>query len=153
MNVAQAILVAFFGNYLINTVAPALVAFIPISAAGGRFTPQYIGFIVLSAVLVGVLTWWYGARGTKAGLIFGLIGFAVSIATAFVTGIAGVLTQTASLSAVGEVLPRFFTPFLWDPNVAVWEQSTLWLLAYWVIAATLVGWYMRPKAAATSSAM
>src|SRR3989344_2332261 len=100
MNVTQAILVAFLGNYLINTVAPAIVAFIPVSTGGGVLTPQYFGFILLSAVVVGILTWWYGARGAKAGAIFGLIGFAVSIATALVTGIAGVLAQTASLSSV-----------------------------------------------------
>lgn len=143
MKLDRAILVAFLGNYLINTVLAAVVALVPTSATGGIFTPQYITFVVLSAVLVGVLTWWYGARDLKTGAIFGAIGFAVAIATAFVTGVSGVLSQTGSFSAVAGVLPNFW-PFL-----ANW--STLILAGYWIIPAAVLGWYMQPKAAAPMS--
>ncbi len=137
MNVDRAILVAFFGNYLVNTVIAALVALVPASASGGMLTPQYITFVVLSAVLVGILTWWYGARDLKSGALFGVMGFVVTIAAAFVTGVAGVLAQTGSLSAVAGVLPNFW-PFL-----ANW--STLVLAGYWIIPAAAFGWYMQPK--------
>ena len=143
MKLDRAILVAFLGNYLINTVLAAVVALVPASATGGILTAQYITFVVLSAVLVGVLTWWYGARDLKTGAIFGAIGFAVAIATAFVTGVSGVLSQTGSFSAVAGVLPNFW-PFL-----ANW--STLILAGYWVIPAVVLGWYMQPKAAAPMS--
>ena len=137
MKIDRAILIAFLGNYLINTVLAAIVALVPASAEGGIFTAQYITFIVLSAVLVGVLAWWYNVRDMKAGAIFGVVGFVVAIATAFVTGVAGVLAQTGSLSAVAGVLPNFW-PFLWN-----W--STLVLLGYWMIPAAAMGWYSQPK--------
>jgi len=142
MNVERSVLVAFLGNYLINTVIAALVALVPVTAgATGIFTPQYMVFVGLAALLVAVLTWWYmkGApRGLTGGLIFGVIGFVVAIATAFVTGIAGVLAQTGSFSAVIGVLPNF-VPFIWN-------VTTLFLLGYWVLPAALMGWLMRPKA-------
>src|SRR3990167_4867457 len=137
MKTDRAILIAFLGNYLVNTVLAAVVALVPASAEGGIFTAQYITFIVLSAILVAVLTWWYGARDVKSGATFGAVGFLVAIATAFVTGVAGVLAQTGSLSAVAGVLPNFW-PFLWN-----W--STLVLLGYWVIPAAAMGWYSQPK--------
>ena len=137
MKTDRAILIAFLGNYLINTVLAAVVALVPASADGGIFTAQYISFIVLSAVLVGVLAWWYGVGDARGGAIFGGIGFLVAIATSFVTGVAGVLAQTGSLSAVVGVLPNFW-PFLWN-----W--STLVLLGYWVIPAAAMGWYSQPK--------
>ena len=137
MKTDRAILIAFLGNYLVNTVLAAVVALVPASADGGIFTAQYITFIVLSAILVAVLAWWYGARDLKGGAIFGAVGFLVAIATAFVTGVAGVLAQTGSLSAVAGVLPNF-CPFLWT-----WP--TLALLGYWVIPAAAMGWYSQPK--------
>ncbi len=141
--VERAIVISFLGNYLINTVLAAVVALVPASATGGIFTAQYITFVIGSAFLVGALTWWYGARDLKSGAIFGAIGFAMAIATAFVTGVSGVLAQTGSLSAVVGVLPNFW-PFL-----ANW--STLILAGYWIIPAALMGWYMQPKAAAPMS--
>ncbi|MDO8514538.1 MAG: hypothetical protein Q7S50_03280 [bacterium] len=140
MNVERSILIGFLGNYLINTVVAALVAFVPASAGGGVLTPQYISFVVLAVIVVAVLTWWHGANSLKDGITFGAIGFVVAIVTAFITGVAGVLAQSGSLSAVVNVLPNFW-PFL-----ANW--STLVLLGYWVIPATLVGWYMQPKGSA-----
>ncbi len=145
MKTDRAILIAFLGNYLINTVLAAVVALVPAAANGGMFTAQYITFIILSAVLVGVLAWWYGVRDVKAGALFGVIGFLVAIVTAFVTGVAGVLAQTGSLSAVAGVLPNFW-PFLWN-------SSTLVLLGYWVIPAAAIGWYSQPKAAPMGGGM
>ncbi len=145
MKTDKAILITFLGNYLINTVLAALVALVPASTDGGMLTPQYITFVAASAILVGILTWWYGARDVRGGVLFGVMGFVVAIAVAFVTGVAGVLAQTGSLSAVAGVLPNFW-PFL-----ANW--STLVLLGYWIIPAAAVGWYMQPKAGPMSGGM
>ena len=141
----RSILISFLGNYLINTVVAALVALLPASTDGGVLTPQYISFVVLAVIIVAVLTWWRGARGLQGGAVFGVIGFVVAIVTAFVTGVAGVLAQTGSLSAVVSVLPNFW-PFL--ANV-----STLVLAGYWIIPAALMGWYMQPKAMGMNSGM
>lgn len=140
MNVERAILIAFLGNYLVNTVMAAVVALIPAATGGGIFTAQYISFAVLAATVVAILSWWYmlgASRSLNGGIIFGAIGFVVAIVVAFVTGVAGVLAQTGSFSAVAGVLPNFW-PFL-----ANW--TTLILVGYWVIPAALVGWYLQPK--------
>ncbi len=97
MNIERAILVVFLGNYLINTVAAALVALVPSGGASGMLSPQYITFVVLAVIVVALLTWWYMAaapRSLKAGLLFGVTGFVAAIVTAFVTGVSGVLAQT-----------------------------------------------------------
>lgn len=142
MNIERAILVAFFGNYLVNNVAAAIAAFVP--AGTGTITAQYVVFVILAAIVTGLMCWWYakGARiDLKDGAIFGAIGFVTAIVTAFVTGIAGVLIQTASFSTLMSVLPNFW-PFLAS-------VSTLVLLCYWVIPAALVGWWLaRGKTAA-----
>ncbi len=150
MNFERLFLIVFFGNYLINTVVAAVMALVPATAGGGIFTTQRISFIVLSSVVVAALAWWYmnGApRSLKNGLVLGAIGFVVAIATAFVTGVAGVFAQTGSFSAVMGVLPNFW------PFIVNW--STLDLLGYWVIPAALIGLYRQPKAlpAAASGAM
>lgn len=136
MNIERSIVIAFLGNYLVNTVAAALVALIPASTSTSVVTPQYIVFVALAAIVVGLLSWWYMQKAPKSlngGIAFGVVGFVVAIATAFVTGVAGVLSQTGSFSAVIGVLPNFW-PFI--ANV-----STLVLFGYWVIPAALVGWY------------
>ncbi len=136
MNIERSILVAFLGNYLINTVAAALVALLPVSTSTGVLTAQYISFVALAVIVVALLSWWYMRAGNKSlngGVAFGVVGFVVAIATAFITGIAGVLSQTGSFSAVVGVLPNFW-PFLYN-----W--STLVLFCYWVFPAALVGWY------------
>ena len=148
MNVERSILIGFLGNYLVNTIVAAIVALVPAATGGGIFTTQYILFVVLAAIVVAALTWWYQAgapRGMKSGILFGLMGFIVAIVTAFVTGVAGVLAQTGSFSAVAGVLPNFW------PFIANW--STLILVGYWVIPAALIGWYMQPKAAPVSGGM
>jgi hypothetical protein len=137
MNIERSIVIAFLGNYLVNTVAAALVALVPASARGGVVTLQYISFVALAVIVVALLTKWYmraGDKSLKGGIVFGAIGFVVAIATAFITGVAGVLSQTGSFSAVVGVLPNFW-PFLYN-------VSTLVLLCYWVIPAALVGWYL-----------
>lgn len=136
MNIERSILVSFLGNYLINTVAAALVALVPAGTSTGVFTPQYLTFIALAIVIVIGLTWWYmkGApRTLKAGIIFGVVGFIVAIATAFVSGLSGVLLQTGSLATTMGVVPRF------GPFLANW--TTLALLLYWVVPAAVAGWY------------
>lgn len=134
MKIERAILIGFLGNYLVNTVVAGLVSLVPASATTGPLTPQYITFVICAAILVGVLTWWYGARGWKDGAIFGAIAFVVAIVAAFVTGVGGVLAQTGSLSSVAGVLPNFI-PFL-----ANW--STLVLAGYWIIPGVAVGWWL-----------
>ncbi|MBV9159797.1 MAG: hypothetical protein JO019_04345 [Candidatus Kaiserbacteria bacterium] len=133
MNWERSILISFLGNYINNNVVAAIVALFPASTSGGVFTVQYVMYVILAAIVVGLLTWWYGARSLQSGAIFGVIGFVVAIVTAFITGITGVLTQTGSLSQMVSILPNFW-PFL-----ASW--STLVLLGYWVIPAALVGWW------------
>ncbi len=142
MNTERSILVSFLGNYITNTVVAAIVALIPASATPGMLTPQYISYVVIAAIVVAILTWWYMAkapRGLTAGLIFGIVGFVVAVLTAFISGIAGVLTQTGSFSQMITVIPNFW------PFIASW--STLILFLYWVIPAALVGWWLGRSAA------
>jgi hypothetical protein len=139
MKFERAILIAFFGNYLINNVVAACVALLPSNPGGGIFTVQYLTFVVLSAVVVGVLSWWLlGDRADlRSGATFGVIGFLVAIVTAFISGISGVVLQSGSLSQAMSVIPNFW-PFL-----ANW--STLVLLGYWVIPAAAWGYYVTWK--------
>jgi hypothetical protein len=148
MKLQRASLIAFFGNYLINNVVAAIAAFIP--AGTGTITTQYVVFIILSAILTGLMAWWYLKRipssmGLKAGTVFGILGFVIAIATAFVTGVSGVLIQTASFSTLWSVLPNF-GPF-------IWSWSTLVLLGYWFIPALLVGWLVSRRSTGTPSAV
>jgi len=145
MNIERSIFTTFLANYLINTVATALVSLIPASTGGGVLTPQYISFVVLAVVIVAFFAWWQGVKGFNAGIIFGIIGFVVAIATAFVTGISGVLAQSGSFSQVVSVLPNFW-PFL-----ASW--STLVLLGYWVIPPVVIGWLKGKGMPSTASTM
>ena len=139
----RVLLVAFFGNYLINNVVAGLVSLVPASSGGGLFTPQYIIYVILAAIVAGLITMWYYRRAPMAswltGLVFGVSGFVISILTTFVSGVAGVLAQSGSLSQLWSVLPNF-GPFLWN-----W--STLVLLGFWVIPAVLVGWWIGKKMA------
>ena len=134
MNLQKAFLITFLGNYITNTVVAALVALVPASAVPGMLTPQYITFVVLAAIVVGLLAAWQGVRSINAAAIFGAIGFGVSLAVAFVSGVAGVLTQTGDLGQVAAVIPNF------GPFLLSW--STLVLLGYWMIPSLLVGFMM-----------
>ena len=137
MKIERAILIAFLGNYLVNNVVAAIAAFVP--AGTGVITAQYITFVVLAVILVAIMAWWYlkavsSSMAMMAGLWFGVIGFVVSIAVAFITGVSGVLVQTASFSTLISVLPNF------GPFLLSW--STLVLLGYWVIPSVVLGWWM-----------
>ena len=140
MKLERAILLAFFANYLVNNVVAAIVALIPASATPGVFTPQYISFVALSALLVAVFAWWYMEKGgsMKMGAIFGVTGFVVAILTALISGLSGVVLQTGSLSEMFNVLPNFW-PFLYN-----W--STVVLLGYWVLPAVVIGWWVARNA-------
>ncbi|TSC61650.1 MAG: hypothetical protein Athens041674_688 [Parcubacteria group bacterium Athens0416_74] len=145
MNYQKAILITFLGNYLTNTVVAALIALIPASATPGMLTPQYISFVVLSALVVAGLAMWFGVRDLKAGAIFGVLGFVLALLVAFVSGVAGVLTQTGSLSQVLQVIPNF------GPFLLSW--STLVLFGYWVIPSALIGWWNSRKASPVPAQM
>lgn len=137
------ILVAFLGNYVINTLVAALVSMIPPSPeSASMLTPQYITFVVLAAAISALFTWWYlrgsmGSDGLKRGVIFGVGAFIVAILTTFISGTANVLMQSGSFSQVIAVIPNF-GPFLWN-----W--TTLVLLGYWIIPAALVGKFLKAK--------
>ena len=139
MKIERAILIAFLGNYIINNVVAAIAAFVPAGSGTEWTSPQYYTFIVLAVILVALITWWYlkavsSSMATMAGLWFGVIGFVTSIVVAFITGVTGVLVQTASFSTLVSVLPNF------GPFILSW--STLVLLGYWVIPAVIIGWFM-----------
>jgi hypothetical protein len=137
MNIERSILITFLGNYLVNTVVAAVVALIPASATPGLLTPQYITYTLVAAVAIAIYTWWYmqaAPRGLQSGIIFGVIGFVVALVVAFISGVAGVLAQTGSLSQMMTVIPNF-GPFIWN-------TSTIVLFGYWVIPAALVGWWL-----------
>jgi hypothetical protein len=139
MKIERLILIVFFGNYIINNLVAGLASLIPAGQARGILTAQYISFAVLSALVVGLLTWWYFLEVKKektilGGVYFGIGGFLVSLLTVFVSGISGVLIQTGSIAQVGQILPNF-GPFIWN-----W--STVVLLAYWVLPSILVAWYL-----------
>lgn len=150
MNLERSILVAFFGNYIINNVVAGIVALIPASSSDSVITPQYIAYVILAALFAAVFAWW-ALRGTprsaamRAGIIFGVVAFLVSIVTAFVTGVTGVLAQTGSLSQMFSIIPNF------GPFLASW--STLVLLGYWLIPAALVGWWLQRPVADVSTQM
>jgi len=147
------ILIAFLGNYLVNNVVAALASLVPATqGATTIFTPQYITFLVLGAIMLGLISWWYLMRMPRAGalmqgVVFGIGGFVIAVLTALVTGIAGVLVQTGSVSQVIAVLPNF------GPYLISW--TTLVLLGLWVVPAVVVGWLMqwRMKAPMSQPAM
>lgn len=146
MKIERAILIAFLGNYLINNVVAAIAAFVPAGSGSEWTSPQYYSFVILAIVLVALISWWYLKAISRnsalmAGLWFGVIGFLTSIVVAFITGVTGVLVQTASFSTLWSVLPNF-GPFIWN-------VSTIVLLGYWIIPAVVIGWLMgRSKAMA-----
>lgn len=151
MKIERMILIAFFGNYLVNNVAAGLASLVPATQGGNPiFSGQYMTFVVLAAITTGAMVWWYLKRMSHEGvmmqgLIFGAVGFVVAVLTAFVTGIAGVLLQTGSFAQVAQVLPNF------GPYLMQW--TTLILLGVWIIPGALVGYItqMRMKAGVAQS--
>ena len=150
MKTERLILIPFFGNYIINNVVAAIAALFPASTTGSVLTLQYIVFVVIALLVSAWFAWWY-FRGTsnsmmvKAGAIFGVAGFLVSVATTFVSGFAGVILQTGSIAQAFTVLPKF-GPFLWN-----W--STLVVLGYWLIPAIIVAYWLQSKVVKSSSMM
>lgn len=150
MKIERLILIPFFGNYIINNVVAAFAAMVPASATptSNIFTPQYITFVVLALIASAIFAWWF-FRGMshmmlmKWSVIFGIVAFVVSVATTFVSGIAGVVLQTGSVAQAMTVIPRF-GPFLWN-----W--STLIVLGYWLIPAVLIAWFMNRKMSSAST--
>jgi hypothetical protein len=145
------ILIAFLGNYLVNNIAAGLASLVPASQGGNpMLSAQYLTFVVLAAITTGLMAWWYLNRmmregGLMAGITFGVVGFVVAVLTAFVTGIAGVLLQTGSLSQVGSVLPNF-GPYLF-------QWTTLVLLFVWLVPGAIVGWMMEMRMSRPAASM
>ncbi len=146
VSTALMILVAFLGNYLVNNIAAGLASLVPASQGGVAYlSPQYLTFVVLGAIVTGIMAWWYlwlislikSPGGMMAGLIFGVVGFVVAVLTAFITGVAGVLLQTGSFAQVAQVLPNF-GPYLI-------QMTTLFLLGVWAIPGLLVGLVMEKR--------
>lgn len=147
MNLERTILVAFIGNYLINNIVAALVALIPATASTSTITPQYIAYVVLAAIFAAGFAWWTmkaeSSVSIMSGVYFGVIAFVVSILTAFVTGITGVLAQTGSLSQMFQIIPNFI------PFIISW--STPVLLAYWLVPAVAIAYMLQKKSAPAAS--
>ncbi len=136
MNIERAILITFLGDYIIIKILAAIVSLVP-GGSASIFSAPYIVYYIISAISVGIFTWWYmmdAPANLRAGIWFGLMGFAVAIVTEFVAGIAGTLSQTGSFSQTLSVIPTFL------PFVASW--ATVAVLAYWVIAAAAAGWWL-----------
>lgn len=143
MTFERLILITFFGNYLINEVAAGLSVLAHVGDDGSGWRP-YAVFVILAAVLVGLITWWVlrpSPRWDPLRIAFtlGVIGILVSVLTTLVSSIFGTLFDTASLSSVGGVL-QSFPAFLWD-------ISTLILIGYWILPALVVGWFLSNKTA------
>lgn len=141
MKFERVLLIAFFGNYIINNIVGALVAMVPLGATASA--PQYAEYFVLAAIIATAISWWYFMGAMKPslahGAIFGACAFLIAVVTAIFSGMAGVLTQTGSISQLITVLPNF-VPFLINP-------STLLLLGYWVLPAAAIGFYLQGKMA------
>ena len=149
MKIERMILIAFLGNYIVNNVVAALASLVPTTPGSTSIlTAQYITFMIIGALVLGLITFWYLMRMSRAGAlmqgaIFGIVGFVVSIATALLTGVAGVLLQTGSLSQVMSVLPNF-GPYLMN-------KTTVVLLGLWIVPALVVGWFMQSRMSAPAA--
>jgi hypothetical protein len=146
MRIERIILIAFIGNYLINNIVAAAVAMMGLA---GNTTAQYAVYFVLASIATTALTWWFLRGGSKSsalmeGAVFGVSAFLIAVATALLSGMSGVLTQTGSFSQLIAVLPNF-GPFLMN-----W--STLALLGYWVLPAAALGFWVQMSATKTSAA-
>jgi len=144
MKFERMILIAFLGNYLVNNVVAGLASLVPptADATNPMLTAQYFTFAILGAIALGLIAWWYLMRTRKdtaltQGVIFGVVGFLTTVATAFITGVSGVLLQTGSLAQVAAVLPNF------GPYIV--NATTLVLLGLWIVPSALVGWILQMR--------
>lgn len=146
MSFERLLLVAFFGNYVINTVVAACVAMIPATQGGGVWTLQYIVFLLAAAIAAALTNWWYLKNDTRTNvlqraLIFSVGAFLIALISAFISGTANVLLQTGSFAQVIKVIPNF--------KDFVFSKQTLYLFGYWIVPAILLGFYLQRKNAAT----
>jgi hypothetical protein len=130
------ILVAFAGNYIINTLLAGLVVgVLGQGASQGVLTPQYITLALLSAGFVAGITWWSfrtTARTLVQGVSFGVIGLVLAIVTTIVSATMGAIIQTGSFANVGTILAHIPGFLLTIP--------TLVLVFVWVVPAAIVGY-------------
>lgn len=144
MKLERAFLVAFFGNYVLSTIVPLLVYFVPgaLTATASPLNPYYILFIALSAVTVAILAWWYlkavpSEKAMKAGVVFGGIGFLIVVGLSVVSNISTAWIQTGSMAEVVRALAGFLAIFT--------ASQTLILLAEWLLPSILIGWWLGRK--------
>lgn len=148
MKYERAALIAFVGNFLINNIATLITLLVPGTPTGAGWSdPHFIVYILVAALFVAGFTWWYARPFSSFklidGAIFGVLGFVISIATAFVTGVSGVAMQ-GGFSQVAAALPNF-VPFLFS-----W--TTLVLAAFWILPALGVGAWLGRKASGAGNA-
>ena len=110
-------MIPFLGNYIINNIVAGSVTLIPVSPVGGYLAPQYITFVILAAIVVALLTWWYlnplrRMNAMKFGIIFGVSGYIISLLTALVSTLAGIVEQSGSLVQVASGLAEV-GPSVW----------------------------------------
>ena len=145
MNLERLILIAFFGESLINVIVVGLVYAIPVGDSDGGYYLQYAFFALVAALVVGYITRWY-LRGPihdpskfRAALRFGLGGFLISLVWSFVSGFFGLLYGGGTFGDALATIPTFV------PYVLSWP--TLVLAGYWIIPAMMVGWFLERKPA------
>jgi len=139
MKCERLLLITFFGNYVISTVASALAALVPNNGATGYVAPQSIAYIVLALIISSCFAYWYLIKKTpetrlRAGALFGIMGFVVAIMTTFISGAASVVAQSGSLSKLVEVLPNFGSYLI--------GATTLIILGFWVLPSIAVGYVL-----------
>jgi hypothetical protein len=147
MQYLHAFLIAFFGNYVLSTIVPLVVYFVPgalTTAATGPTNPYYLFFILLSAVSVALLAWWYlktvpADKALKAGVIFGVIGYLIVVGLSVVSNISTAWVQTGSGAEIVRALASFVSIF--------GAAQTYVLLGEWLIPSALVGWWLGRKKA------
>jgi hypothetical protein len=145
MQYLRAFLIAFFGNYVLSTIVPLVVYFVPgalTTSATGTTNPYYLFFIALSAVAVALLAWWFlktvpADKALKAGVAFGAIGFLIVVGLSVVSNISTAWIQTGSVGEIGRALASFVTIFT--------ASQTYILLAEWLLPSALTGWWLGRK--------
>ena len=140
MNFERALLITFLGDFIMTKVLASIVVLVP-SATADLWSPPFLAYYVLSLAAVALFTWWYmlvAPKSLQAGIMFGVTGFIVAVATEFVAGIFGTLSQTGSLSAVIGVIPSFL------PFIASW--TTVIQCITWIVPAAAIGWWLQRKA-------
>lgn len=152
MKCERSFLIAFLGSYLVNTPLLALVYLVPGALADTRTgfaNPYYIGYLLLSAVVVAFLTRWVlsgraASEALKTGISFGVMGFVIIVATTLLNNISSLLFQTGSLAQLSVVFGNFVKLFA--------SMQTLVIIGEWVIPAALMGYLASRKGSSGASA-